>query len=144
MQINLTPDPSLLAIMVIFVLNYLIVRRFFLQPVNAVLEAREQETRSADELYEQSLARFNEAAAKMEAQLHGAKREAASIRDRFRSEAAVHRQSVLERTNGEAKKIVGEAGARLTADVQEARQQIVRESESLARLAAERILGRPV
>jgi F-type H+-transporting ATPase subunit b len=144
MQINLTPDPSLLAIMVIFILNYLIVRRFFLQPVNAVLEAREHETRSADEIFERSLASFNEAAAKMEAQLHSAKREAASIRDRYRAEAATHRQSVLGQTNAEAKKIVGEAEAHLGADVKVARETISRESESLARMAAERILGRPV
>jgi F0F1-type ATP synthase membrane subunit b/b' len=41
MQINLAPDLSLFAIMVIFILNYLIVRKFFLQPVNAILEERE-------------------------------------------------------------------------------------------------------
>jgi F0F1-type ATP synthase membrane subunit b/b' len=61
MQINLTPDLSLLAIMVIFIMNYLIVRRFFLQPVNDILEARETETRSAENLYEDARARFAEA-----------------------------------------------------------------------------------
>lgn len=144
MQINLTPDPSLLVIMVIFILNYLIVRRFFLEPVNAVIEAREHETRSADELYEQSMARFNDATAKMEAQLHAAKREAAGVREKYRSEAGAHRQVVVERTAAEAKQMVGEADSRLQRDVVEARETITRESENLARLAAERILGRPV
>lgn len=144
MQINLTPDPSLLAIMVIFILNYLIVRRFFLQPVNEVLEAREHETRSADELYEQSLARFNEATTAIEGQLHGAKREASQLRDRFRAEAAAHRTSVVERTQGEAKQLIAQADERLSSDVGIAREQIVRESDSLARQAAERILGRAV
>jgi F-type H+-transporting ATPase subunit b len=144
MQINLTPDPSLLVIMVIFILNYLIVRRFFLQPVNAVLEAREHETRSADELYEQSMARFNEATTKMEAQLHAARREAAGVREKFRGEAGAHRQIVVDRTATEAKQLVGEADERLQRDVVAARETIVRESENLARLAAERILGRPV
>ena len=37
MQINLTPDLSLLAIMVIFIINYMVVRKFFLQPINEVL-----------------------------------------------------------------------------------------------------------
>ncbi|MCU1348323.1 MAG: hypothetical protein JWO56_1353 [Acidobacteria bacterium] len=144
MQINLTPDPSLLVIMVIFILNYLIVRRFFLEPVNAVLEAREHETRSADELYEQSMARFSEATAQTEAQLHSAKREAAAIRERFRNEAGVHRQGVIERTSAEAKQVVAEADAQLGQVVAESREKIKRESEALARLAAERILGRPV
>ena len=144
MQINLAPDPSLLAIMVIFILNYLIVRKFFLQPVNQVIEERETERRTAEKLYEEALARFNEATANVEAQLHTAKRDAATIRDRYRTEANAHRNQVIEKTHGEAGRLVSDADAKLSADVKTARDKIARESESLARLAAERILGRPV
>lgn len=144
MQINLAPDLSLLAIMVIFFLNYLIVRKFFLQPINEVLDARETETRSADKLYEDALARFQEATAQTEAQLQAAKREAAQVRERFRAEAAAHRQQVVEKTGGEAREIIAEADQKLSREVDVARQSIVAESESLARLAAERILGRAV
>lgn len=144
MQINLTPDLSLLAIMVIFIINYMVVRKFFLQPVNEILEARETETKSAETLYEDALARLSEATAQTEAQLQAAKREAAQLRDRFRGEAAAYRQEVVDRTNGEARQMIGEADARLSSDVAVARETIVRDSESLARLAAERILGRAV
>ena len=144
MQINLTPDLSLLAIMVIFIINYMVVRKFFLQPINTVLEARETETRSAEKLYEDALARFSEATAQTEAQLHTAKREAAQLRDRFRGEASAYRQQVVDKTNAEARQLIGEADESLGRDVAVAREQIVRESESLARLAAERILGRAV
>lgn len=144
MQINLAPDLSLFAIMVIFILNYLIVRKFFLQPVNAILEERETESRSAEKLYEDALARLAEATAHTENQLHAAKRDAAQLRDRFRGEAAAYRQQVVERTQGEARELVAEADSKLTADVAVARVTIVRDSESLARLAAERILGRAV
>ena len=144
MQINLTPDPSLLAIMVIFILNYLVVRTFFFRPINDIIDARETESRSAEQRYEEALGRFNEATAKMENQLHAAKREASHVRDRFRAEATAHRGQVIQRTQGEAQKIVAEADAKLARQVQEAREKIKRESEKLARLAAERILGRPV
>lgn len=144
MQINLMPDVSLLAIMGIFILNYLVVRKFFLQPVNEVLEARETETRSADELYENALARFNEAAAQMETQLHAAKREAAKVRDLARGEASSYRQQLIDRTSGEGKQIVSEADERLSRDVVEARSRIATEADELARLAAQRILGRAV
>jgi F-type H+-transporting ATPase subunit b len=144
MQINLTPDLSLLAIMVIFIINYMVVRKFFLQPINTVLEARETESRTAEKLYEDALARFSEATAQTEAQLHTAKREAAQLRDRFRGEASAYRQQVVDKTNAEARQIIGEADESLGRDVAVAREQIVRESESLARLAAERILGRAV
>ena len=144
MQINLAPDLSLLAILVIFILNYLVVRTFFIKPINDVLESREGETKSAEKLYEDALARFNDATSQMEVQLHTAKRDAAQVRDRFRNEAATHRQQVVDRTSGEAKQIVSEADAKLQGDVKDAREKIVRESDALARLAAERLPGRAV
>ena len=144
MQINLAPDYSLFAIMVIFIINYLVVRKFFLQPINQVIEARETEIRSAERLHEEALARFNEATSKMEVQVHSAKRDAAQVREKFRGEAGAYRQQIVERTSGEAKQLVAEADAKLTGDVAVARQSIVRDSEALAKLAAERILGRAV
>ena len=144
MQINLVPDPSLLAIVVIFFLNYLVVRRFFLKPIDDIMEAREAEQITAQRLYEESMARFNEATSQMEERVQIAKREAAQVRDRYRSEAAAHRARTVERTQAEARTIVGEAESKLSSDVAEAKAKIKRESESLARLAAERILGRAV
>jgi F0F1-type ATP synthase membrane subunit b/b' len=144
MQINLTPDYSLLAILVIFIINYLVVRAFFLKPINTVLEERETDTKSAEKLYEDALARFNDATSQMETQLHSAKREASQLRDKFRGEAAAQRQQMIDRTQGEAKQVVGEADAKLTSDVAAARETIVRDSDELARLAATRILGRAV
>lgn len=144
MQIDLTPNVSLLAIMGIFILNYLVVRKFFLQPVNAVLEARASEQKSAEELYEGALARFNDATTQMESQLHVAKREAAQVRDRHRADAAAYRQQLVDRTAGEGKQIIAAADETLTRDVTEAREKITRETDALARMAAERILGRAV
>lgn len=144
MQIALKPDLSLLAIMMIFILNYLVVRKFFLRPINDVLESREAETKSAEKLYEDALARFNDATTQMEAQLHTAKREAAQLRDKFRGEAAAYRQQVVATTSEEARAIVAQSDEKLSRDVSEAREKIVRESDSLARIAAERLLGRAV
>jgi F0F1-type ATP synthase membrane subunit b/b' len=144
MQINLTPDYSLLAIVVIFILNYFVVSKFFLRPINDVIEAREGEVRSANDVYEQSMARFNEATAQMEEKLHAARHAAADVRDKFRREAASFRASIVEKTHVDAGSIVSEADQKLKGDVATARVSIVTQSESLARLAAERILGRPV
>ena len=143
-MINLVPDLSLLAVMAIFLATTFVVTRFFVRPVMAVIESREHETQGALEVYEAAMARFNEATAKMEERLHVAKREAADVRERFRAEAGAQRSALLETTNAEAEKIVAETDVQLTRDVAVAREKIVRDSESLARLAAERILGRPV
>lgn len=144
MQINLVPDLSLFAVMAIFIANYFVISRFFLRPINDVLEARETEARTAQEIYERSLAEFNQKTAEIEERFHGARRDASQLRERFRAEAGKHRASLVERTAAEAKKLIGEADERLRRQVAEARQKIVRESESLARLVAERILGRAV
>lgn len=144
MQISLTPDYSLLAIMVIFIINYFVVSKFFIKPINSVLESREHEVRSANELYEQAMTRFSEETARMEEQLHVAKRDAAAVREKFRAEAAAHRSSVIEKTGAEAKVIVSDADTALQSATTEARDKIKRDSEALAQLAAERILGRSV
>jgi F-type H+-transporting ATPase subunit b len=143
-MIKLVPDLSLLAVMAIFIATYFVVSRFLVRPVMAVIESREHETQGALEVYEAAMARFNEATAKMEERLHVAKREAGDLRERFRAEAAAHRNALVEKTNAEAETIVSEADTQLARDVAAARETIVRDSESLARLAAERILGRPV
>ena len=144
MQINLVPDPSLLAIVVIFFLNYLVVRRFFLGPIDDIMEAREADQANAQRLYEESMARFNEATSQMEERVQVAKRDAAQVRERHRAEAAAHRATTVERTQTEARKIVDDAEAKLSREVTDAKDKITRESDSLARLAAERILGRAV
>ena len=144
MQINLFPDASLFAVMAIFFVNYLVVRQFLVKPVNAVLEAREAEKKTSDQMYEQAMARYNEATATMEQQLHGAKKDAAQVREQFRAEATAHRNRVIASTQTEAKQIVSEAEQKLTSQVSEARDTIKGDSEKLARLTAERILGRAV
>lgn len=144
MQINLVPDLSLFVVMAIFIVNYFVVARFFVRPINAVLDEREHDARTSQEAFEGAMAKFNEAAMRMEEKLHIAKREAGAVRDRFRSEANAHRSSVLDRTTKEAESMVREADEHLNKDVVEARDKIVRESESLARMAAERILGRAI
>ena len=144
MQINLFPDLSLFAVMAIFVLNYLVVRRFFLEPINRVMEEREHDTKSADEVYEQAMARFKEATANVEERLHIAKRDAANVREQFRAEANAYRSTMIEKTRGEADQFLVEADTKLRDDVTAARDRIVRESEALAQMAAERILGRAV
>lgn len=144
MQINLTPDWSLPVIVVIFTINYLVVRRFFFKPVNEVLLARESEVREAERRYNDSLAQFDAAAREMENQVMQAKKEGSKIREGLRAEAVQHRTGVVERTRGEADRIVGEAARSLKNDIATAREKIVTESDALARLAAEKIVGRKI
>jgi F-type H+-transporting ATPase subunit b len=144
MQIHLTPDLSLLVIMAIFIANYFVVRKFFLRPINEILNWREEQVRSADKIYEESLARFEEATADVESRLQASKREASKLREERRAEAMSVRNDLIGKARGEADRAVAEAEAKITADVTAARTTIERDSEQLARLAAERIVGRKI
>lgn len=139
---NLTPDWSLLVILAIFIANYFVVRAFFLKPINSVLVAREQEILGAEAVFEESMARFHEATSEMEARLIEARRKGSSIREARRSEAAATRSELIAETRQKAEGLTENAEQNLRADVVTAREKIERESEALARLAAEKILGR--
>ena len=142
MLIELSPDLSLLVIMAIFIAEYFVVRRFFLEPLNNVMTERQNEITTAAARHEEALARFNEATSEMESKLGEAKKQGSAIRDSLRAEATTSRNATLGKTRDEADGIVSKADAELKAAVATARQKIETESESLARLAAERILGR--
>lgn len=144
MQINLAPDFSLPVIMVIFLANYLVVRRFFLRPISDILDWREGEISSAAKAFEDSMARFNEATAQMESKVLEAKREGSQLREKFRGEAQGFRADLVDRTRKQADQIVAAADESLSRDVVKARHTIVSESENLARLAAEKIVGRKI
>lgn len=144
MQINLAPDFSLPVIMVIFLANYLVVRRFFLKPISDILDWREAEISSAEKAFEDSMARFNEATAEMESKVIEAKREGSQLREKFRGEAQAFRGDLVDRTRKQAEQIVAAADESLSRDVEKARKTVVTESEGLARLAAEKIVGRKI
>ena len=142
MQINLKPDWSLLAILAIFIANYFVVRFFFLRPVNRLLIERKQEIQSSEALYEESMSRFHEATSEMEARLAEARRRGGDMREARRAEAAAERNKLLAGTRSTAEEIAAKAETELRAEAGTARERIVRDSEALARLAAEKILGR--
>lgn len=128
--------------MAIFLANYFVVRRFLIRPVNEILMARERDVRDADRRYEEAVSGFHEATKKMETKVQEARREASEIRERFRGEAAHHRGEVLERTRGESEQLTREAEAIVEKEMAAGKARIQTEADGLARLAAERILGR--
>ncbi len=142
MLIDLAPDRSLIAIMVIFIAEYFVVRRFFLEPLTRVMSERENEVRTAAVRHEEALARLNEATREMEAKLGEAKKQGALIREGLRVEAGKFRAETVDRTRQEADRIVADADVELGKSVVAARQTIEQQTDSLARMAAERILGR--
>jgi F0F1-type ATP synthase membrane subunit b/b' len=141
---NIFPDFTLLIIVVLFFVNYLIVRTFFLKPINRILTDRETDISSAQKRFEEALGQFNEATSAIEAKLHQARREASNVRESRRVAAVSHRQQLIERTRSEAEKTVVQATSSLKKDVVAAREKIVRDAEALARMAVERIIGRKI
>ena len=135
-------DQSLIALMVIFFFEYLVVRYFFLQPLNKVMGEREKDVRDAAMRHADALARFNEAARELDARVGQAKKQGSELREALKAEAAKQRAEAVANTRQEADRIVGSATAELDASVTSARQKIDSEVGALARLAVERIVGR--
>ncbi len=142
MQISLTPDFSLLVILAIFLANYFVLRTFLFKPVNDVLLWREHEVRDADRIYEDSLTHFHNATSEMESKIHEAKKRGTDLREQRRGEAMEHRSLLVGRSRSEAEELVRGAEEQLASDVVTAKEQIVSQSDSLARIAASRIAGR--
>ena len=64
---------ALVVIMAIFIAEYFVVRKFFLEPLDNVMTEREREIATAAARHEEALAGFNEATDEMELKLSQAK-----------------------------------------------------------------------
>ncbi len=128
--------------MAIFIASYVVIRKYLIEPLDGILVERDTEIRDAESRYEDALAKFNGATSEMESRVLDAKKKASGIREEHRTEATAHRNDVIRETRAKAESIMTEAEAKLENEVVEAREKIDREADSLAQLAAERILGR--
>ena len=93
MLIELSPDLSLVVIMAIFIAEYFVVRKFFLEPLDNVMTEREGEIATAAARHEEALSRVNDATDEMELKLSQAKKEGyVQIADIFEETAAQEKE----------------------------------------------------
>ncbi len=138
------PDLSLILVVIIFWATYLVLRKFLLSPLGAVLAEREQRADSARAASEAALEGQREVAADLDRRLTEARREALAHREAVRAAAGERRQAVLDEAREKSRVVSVEAQANLEREVLSARQQLGAEAKAIAAEVASYALGRKV
>jgi F0F1-type ATP synthase membrane subunit b/b' len=138
------PDLSLFLVVIIFWATYVVLRRFLLSPLGAVLAEREQRVVAARAESEAALERQREVAADLDRRLTEARREALAHREAARAAAGERRQALLDEAREKSRVLAGEAQASLEREVLSARQQLGAEAKAIAGEIASYALGRKV
>ena len=90
------PDLSLVLIAILFWATYLVLKRYLLKPLGAILAERERRVDDARRAFETALERQREVAADLDRRLTEARREALAHRDAARAAAGERRQALLD------------------------------------------------
>jgi F-type H+-transporting ATPase subunit b len=135
-------DVTFLYIIVVFLLASGILKRYLFTPLAAILEQRESEARSAENIHAESLASLSRTVAEAEEKLSLARREALKVRESLRAEGAAHLEKKLAEVLAAAQASVLEAARAIDAQAAVSSGQLPGEARSLARNLAEKILGR--
>jgi F-type H+-transporting ATPase subunit b len=138
----LIPDLSVVWVIVFVLMLAVILDRLLLRPATRVMQEREDAIRSARDLAEASRARAQAAADEFEAKTRGARAEVYRQMDEKRRAALDRRAALVADTRREVERSLGDAAQRLQQQAAAARAQLERDSDTLATIIVERVLGR--
>lgn len=138
------PDLSLFLVVIIFWATYVVLRKFLLVPLGAVLAERERSVDAARAASDAALERQREVAADLDRRLTDARREAMAHREAARAAAGERRQAILEKAREKAQQAGLAAQARLDIEARAAREQLGVEARAMAVEIAAYALGRKV
>ena len=136
------PDLSVVWVIVFVLTLSVILDRLLLRPTTRVMQEREGAIRSARELAEASRARAQAAADEFEAKTRAARGDVYRQMDEKRRAALDRRASLVADTRREVEQSLHDAAQRLHKQAAAARAQLERDSDTLATIIVERVLGR--
>ena len=139
-----TPDVSMILMLAIFFATLWVLNRFLFAPITAILKEREQEERQSTGTHEEALRGFQEAVARVEAELASARREGLKLREERRAEGRRLREEKGAAVKAESSARVAEAAASIESQTKEAARSLPGRTREIARSLAEKVLGRPV
>lgn len=137
---NLVPDASLLAIVVIFWITYWILRWSLFAPVQEILRERRETVETARAEQEAASAQVTEKIDAEREKLNRARVEGAAQRDELRRAAEARRQEVLASTREETERRLGEAQAELETVVAAERRTLETGARALAERMTDKLL----
>jgi len=137
-----TPDLSVLWVIVFVLLLTAIVNRLLFRPVLTVVDQRQEAVRSARALAGESAERASRAAAEFDAQTTAARQEVYAAMDERRRRAVEVRTALLASTRQEADTLRTDAVRQLEASAAEARRRLEADARNFGDLIVERVLER--
>lgn len=138
------PDVTAIYVVLAFIASMAILKRFLFRPLLAILDEREREAQSADKIHAESLAELASTVARAEADLARARGEGLTIREKLRGEGRGQWERKLNEARQEAEVILNRATDEISGAASKAAADLPRSARDLARMLAEKILGRTI
>ncbi len=138
------PNLSLIFIMVCFWVTLWIVYRFLIRPVGTVIAERQRRTDGAQREWSAKNEEYLAAVSQVEDEMTRAAKESSQIRAEARQGAMDKRQQVLDQARANADDRLDTALETLEGEAESARTDLRGRAEELARLLADRLLGREI
>lgn len=143
-MLEIPPHVSFYYQVVLFLLFAAVLRALIWTPTMRVLEERAHRTSGAQadaaRMREEAAARQHE----LDAALEEARRAGGDAGEKIRRDAEAEERRLVDAAHADAAHVLDEVRSRIARESDEARRAMHAQVETLARVAAERILGRPV
>ena len=136
------PNVTSLYALLAFGIAYWILKKFLFLPLSAILDARENEERSAQKSYAESMQTLERAVAAGEEKLSLARRDALKTREDLRAKAMALLEQQLSQAHAAAADALARGSSEIDAQAADSAAQLPERARSLARELAEKILGR--
>ena len=128
----------------LFLIMFAVANKFLFQPYLKLRARRKEGIDGAREQAEQMSAQADAKLVDYEKQLAAARSRANDEGRKVRAEAAAHEKSVTDASRAESQKVLDETTAKLRAETDAARLQLLPQANALARQIASKLLGREV
>ena len=129
----------LLVILLHFFLKY-----SFFRPLERVLKARFDATEGARQRAEETIAKAEAKTAEYESAMRAARAEIYQAQEQLHQRLEEERKADVQAARSSAEEMIRQAKADLAADVEQAKNELARESDLLAGQIADAVLGRSV
>ena len=128
----------------LFLILFVVANKLLFQPYLQLRERRKTNIEGARADAERMSAQAEAKLADYEKQLAGARNRANEEGRKVRAEGVAHEKEVTDKARGEAQKAIDEATAKMRAETEAARLQLLPQASTLAKQIATKLLGREV
>jgi len=143
-MLELPPQEAFYVWIPIFFAFLYALKSFILDPVQALLDERAERTTGAQAAAERMRDEADEMHAEFDRKLAAARLAGSTAGERVRREAEATENDILEQARHDAARLIEEVRGRIEAETGQARVALRADADGIAKLVAEKVLGRAV